>query len=413
MSVAIFAIAIGLPGQTVGFSPFSEPLLTVTGLSRTNLSIAYFVGTLMSGLLMPQAGRYVDAFGARRLMCFAAVGLGVSMIGMSLLPQLVKMTLATVMPLGLAYMIGLSTGIFCLRFFGQGLLPVVANTLIGRWFEKNRGHAGAILSVSSGLMLSATPYVLHKIVATLTWQGTWMALGVLACTVSVAIAWIFCRDSPEECGLSVDGGAGDPVPVDQITGCTVEQAGRTWEFWTAALITCGFGMLITGVTFHIVAIGAEAGLDADQALVLFVPAAFFSIPASFTISWISDRIGVVRILQFMGAMEIVAFIGLTQLHHNVGYALAVVGIGTAGGCFGPILAIVLPTLFGRRHIGSILGKFQGFIVINSAIGPLYFAVFQSVFGQLRYGSAAGLLLPIAGLLMTLRMNGNRVEADPV
>ena len=49
------------------------------------------------------------------------------------------------------------------------------------------------------------------------------------------------------------------------------------------------GMVITGITFHIVDIGAEAGLDREQAVSIFLPIAVCSTITGALVGWLADR----------------------------------------------------------------------------------------------------------------------------
>ena len=62
--VIVFAATIGsifsIPGQTMGFSVFTDVLIEELGLSRVQLSLAYCLGTVASGLTLPWLGRGLD-----------------------------------------------------------------------------------------------------------------------------------------------------------------------------------------------------------------------------------------------------------------------------------------------------------------------------------------------------------------
>ena len=51
LAVSTVGLVMSAPGQTIGVAVFTEDLLSVTGLSRLQLSNAYLIGTLASGLL--------------------------------------------------------------------------------------------------------------------------------------------------------------------------------------------------------------------------------------------------------------------------------------------------------------------------------------------------------------------------
>ena len=59
---------MSIPGQTMGMAVFADAFIDATGLSRTQLSTAYLLGTLGSAALLTRAGRWYDRFGARILI---------------------------------------------------------------------------------------------------------------------------------------------------------------------------------------------------------------------------------------------------------------------------------------------------------------------------------------------------------
>ncbi|MDP7397436.1 MAG: MFS transporter [Lentisphaeria bacterium] len=404
--IAVLAMAAGMPGQTVGFTPFTEPLLATSGLSRTALTQCYCIGTILAGILLPHGGHLVDRFGCRRFMCIAVVGVGLTMIYLSLVPATAG-RLAGIVPAAAAWMLALTIGIFFLRFFGQGMLAVVSNTLIGRWFENRRGRAVAALSISNGIMFNSTPIVIYSITQHRGWRGAWLWLGLASCTLLPVVCWLFCRDSPETCGIVVDGQADDTGANGEPPGVTVAAAVRTLEFWTVVMVSAISGLIITGFTFHLVAIGAEAGVDEQKALVIFIPAACISIPAGFAISWVSDRLGVKRVLLFMCAAQLLCYAALGFLHLRTGYVLSILGLGLSGACMGPIMTLSMPAFFGRRHLGAIQGKYQSFLVFASAAGPLYFALVEHVTGTFRNAMLYALVIPVMGFVLTLKLQDRR------
>jgi OFA family oxalate/formate antiporter-like MFS transporter len=68
-------IIFSLPGQTIGLAVFTDSLIEVLGLSRTELSMAYLLGTIVSSLFLARAGRWYDIWGGRIMIPAASVGL--------------------------------------------------------------------------------------------------------------------------------------------------------------------------------------------------------------------------------------------------------------------------------------------------------------------------------------------------
>ena len=73
--VATFGMLASIPGQTIGVGVFTEHLLSVSNLSRLDLSIAYMLGTVGSSLLIPYGGKLLDLWGSRIMIIFAGLWL--------------------------------------------------------------------------------------------------------------------------------------------------------------------------------------------------------------------------------------------------------------------------------------------------------------------------------------------------
>ena len=81
--VCTIGVIMSIPGQTIGVSVFTDHLIAATGLSRLELSNAYFIGTLTSGLLLPYGGVLLDRFGARITVVCASIFLGLTLLYLS------------------------------------------------------------------------------------------------------------------------------------------------------------------------------------------------------------------------------------------------------------------------------------------------------------------------------------------
>ena len=57
----------------MGMAVFTDPLIEALGLSRTQLSLAYLLGTVGSSLMLTRAGRWYDRLGGRVMTALASV----------------------------------------------------------------------------------------------------------------------------------------------------------------------------------------------------------------------------------------------------------------------------------------------------------------------------------------------------
>jgi len=280
--------------------------------------------------------------------------------------------------------------------------------MVGKWFEKNRGKAVAVMSVINSLAFASAPVLLNRLVAGLGWKGAWMFLAAVIGGGMSCIAWSFFRDTPESCGLHLENKA--PVVNDngetleaEITGMTRTAAIKTLDFWLLSMCTGLYGLVMTGFTFHIEAVGYEAGISVIKAVSIFLPVTLISTPLSFAASWMSNYIRPKLYIICMCSGQIIAFVSIFFLSTPVGFAGAILGLGIAGGMMGPIITTVVPKVFGRKHLGAINGMLNSVLALASAIGPIFLSFVKDVSNSLSLAILYASVIPLIIFGLSFRM----------
>ncbi|WP_159619242.1 MFS transporter [Ruania rhizosphaerae] len=380
--VAIGAIALAAtgPGQTVGISLFIDPLIADLGFSRSAISTAYLIGTLIGAFALPWVGRALDKFGARRTMMAIGFVFGAILIALSFVTSIV----------------GLTFGFVGIRMMGQGALTLTATTMVALWFERRRGFAMGIVTAIGSLGISSTPLLLESLIASHGWQRAWMIEGFAVWAVVIPLAIFAVRDRPEALGQQVDGRRkeGEP-PRPPARGATRAQVVRHPFFW---LVTCAVavsGMLATAVAFHQISLLTARGLSATEAAANFLPQTIAGLGITMGAGILMDRFASRwMIVASMCTLALALAWGVV-----VGPGWSAIGFGMALGASGSMIraveAAALPRAFGTVHLGSIRGLMTSVSVGGSALGPLLFAaVFDTVgsYGPVLLATAA---IPIA------------------
>lgn len=397
--VSTVGLVMSAPGQTIGVSVFTEPLLATTGLSRMQFSNAYLMGTLASGLLLPYAGTMIDRFGVRRGSIFASVGLGFVLACLSKLDWAAeKLAGEFITSTGAAYAL-LTVGFLVLRFTGQGVLTLVCRIMLARWFERRRGLVSSIAGPFASFAFAGSPILLAAWVSESGWREAWQEMALVVGIGMSAFGWLFFRDNPEECGLEVDGGPSptlETVDVHQKTPLaaakapdtadfTRAEALRTSAFWIVTLAVGSHAMVGTGIALHIVDLGAEAGLTEAQSLGLFLPVTLISMPTGIAMGMAVDRFPIRFLILGMLSGQILMFSLAPHLGDPILYMFCLAGWGFSAGFYGPLTVAALPNFFGRTHLGAIQGVMMMVIVIASALGPALLATAKSSFGSYETG----------------------------
>lgn len=273
---------MSIPGQTMGVSVFTDHLMEALSLSRVNLSLAYLLGTVGSALILTQAGKLLDRVGARLMGTVVVLLLGLTLFGVSAVDG-IRSFIFRIFPFAGDVFIGfllISGGFFFMRFLGQGVLTLLSRNMAMKWFDRRRGLANAVIGIVVSFGFSAAPMLLHSLIEDFGWRGAMRVMGMVLLFGFSGVFLLFARDNPFICGLRPDG---SPAPADDAddsdpstrTGpdYTLPEARRTLTFWVYAMSLVLFSLVITAVTFHIISIFDEAGMGAEKAVSIFLPAA--------------------------------------------------------------------------------------------------------------------------------------------
>lgn len=401
--IAISALGIisSIPGQTMGVSVFTDSLIDALGLTREQLSRCYMFGTIISGLILPFAGRLIDKLGARVMSVAAALGLGGSII---LLSRCDSISNWLGQYFGNRGTVTIFVIMFCfmlMRFFGQGSLTVTSRVAMGKWFNHRRGLATGIAGVFIAFAFSAAPTFLNWMVQNLGWRYSCVLLSGIVVLGFGTLAVIFMRDNPEECSLVMDG-ITDEAKLAKMSRkvpkthhqFTRTEAVKTLAFWSFTLGTSLHVFLLTAIIFHLSSIAEEASRTREQAFYIFIPMSLVGVVARFAAGYLSDRIRIKWLLIAMMAAELLGTAGMLVFASRGGWIMVSLGYGIAGGIFGTLINVAWPRFFGRENLGGIAGINMSVIVFASAIGPWIFSMVFAATDSFRPIIAVSLLLPL-------------------
>lgn len=403
VAVATVGTIASVPGQTIGVGVFTDDLVAALALSRTQLTVAYMLGTLVSSFLLPLAGALTDRWGTRVMVTFSAGGLGLSLLVMTQIEGLTRLTSSVYGVIAVVASVFLA-----MRFFGQGCLTMVSRITIGRWFERRRGVATGLSNTAVAYFFNASPFLLNAWLESVGWRQTYLRLALWVGGGMAVLGWVFFRTAPEACGLEMDGGldAGNTrVRASHVPGIRREftraEAARTAAFWVYSLAMAWQSLFMTAVGFHITAIGQEQGLSREVCYSVFPVIGILSAIAALTAGWLSDRIRLRWLLQANLLCQFLSALGLSGLAHLWGRFVFMGGYGVSAALFGLLLTTVWPRYYGRDHLGAISGLATSVLVFASAVGPFIFSFLHGLDG--RYASA--FLVSMGAPLLLLILTG--------
>jgi MFS family permease len=354
-----FLTQFAIIGMFFAYGVMFKEFETEFGWSRTLLSTASAIATLMMGVLASVAGRMADRFGPRRVLLVTGplFGLGFVMVSLVSAPWQLFLLFATLIPIGL------------------GSHDVVTLSAVARWFSARRGIMSGVVKLGTALGQVALPILAAFLIAGYGWRQAVVILGILAAVVLVAAALMMSHPAKPATGAS----------SHDASGLSFADARRSRAFWTLCAIQFLFFTSVMSVPVHIAVHGMDLGMTVARAALLLSILGGASAIGRLVIGWSVDSLGgrwsMILCLAVL-ATSLAAMID-TRNHDILFVVMAFYGAAHGG-----LFTVVSPTVaeyFGNRAHGALFGAILLAGTIGGALGPIMLGFVFDSFGSYRLG----------------------------
>jgi len=364
------------------FSVFYVAILDEFGWSHAATSAAMTINLLIYTLCCPLAGILVDMLGARKIIPFGGMLLGIALIGCRHINSMWQLYL-----------------LFGLTGVGTATIGIVPNiAILSNWFRIRRGLVMGISFSGFGLAMILTPYAQY-LISNFGWRNTYLFFAALAIVLVVPIDIIFLRNKPEDKGLVPDGiaelgeaitrGKHDtPIVIDKEWAAkdwTLARSAQTHEFWGLILLNVLTGMYsYTLITHQVVYLVKDVGYSE-----MFGAAVFGWFGISLAVGGIigglvSDRKGREITFTFSSVGSILGVLCLLHISDTLQpwlpFLYATV-FGVSNGATSAILAPIAADFFAGKHFGAINGIMTMALIGGGAFGPLIAGILRDMTGS--------------------------------
>ena len=346
-----------------GFGNFIIPLQNEFGWNRTQISIAFSLARLESGLFGPVEGWLVDRLGPRMLIF---IGVPIMALGYVLFSQV-----NTFLHFVLVYVLLISLG----NSIGMGM-PMT--TAVANWFNRKRGLAFGLMWSGIGLGGLFVP-VLGWLVEQYEWRTAAVIVGVFVFALGTPIGLVM-RHRPEPYGYMPDGveprrtaGATGQARVSQpdlSSDFSASEAMRTSSFWYLTLSIAARSLVSGGVGLHLVPYFEGLGASPVFAAALAGSAGFMSIPGRLGLGWMGDYVNKRYVMAASLVLMTVAIVLMARATNLNAAMPALLVYAAAQGGISVIPQALFAEYFGRRSYGTIQGFRSSIQMVGIIIGPI-------------------------------------------
>jgi MFS family permease len=330
------------------------------GWTRTQISGAFSIQQLETGILGPVQGWMIIRFGPRMIVSIGIVIAGIGLMLLSRINNLWQFYAAFT-----TIALGSSLGGFMAIF-----------TTVANWFEKKRSRAMGIVMAGmsvGGLMVPIMAWSTESF----GWRSTAFASGIVLILVGLPLGQLMRKD-PEDYGQVPDGA--DPNPVEDgalnDTGpdlnFTAREAMRTRAFWYVSFGHASALLVVSAIMVHLIPFivdRLEYSLATAGIVVTLMTAMMIFSQVGGGV--LGDKIVKRYALTICLIGHSIALFGLAFATNIWLVAFFVVLHGVSWGTRGPIVISIRADYFGRKAYATIMGFSSMIMMVGMMTGALF------------------------------------------
>jgi MFS family permease len=369
------------------FTVFLDPMRQELGWSSASVAGAFSLGLLLSGLVAPPMGRWLDRHGPRLLMTVGSVAAAALMLAWSRVQDLTAY-----------YLIWAGIGVAMGAVLYEPAFFVVAT-----WFRRYRGQALIVLTFIAGFASVIFVPLAGWLVQTQGWRDALVTLAVILAAVTIPTHALALRRRPEDMGLAPDGEPARAVeaiaPGDFERSATLREAVSDSLFWllTGAFFwtTVTIAAVFVYVAPYLTTLGYSPGAAATVVGLIGVAA----LPGRVVLTHLGNRLPRSWVTASIFLTQLAGMLALMVIPGVAGVASFVILFGLGFGAITPARAALVADYYGPAHFGGINGTVAFMLNLARAVAPVSAGVLYELSGG--YAAVFWALVVVSALATAL------------
>ena len=377
-------------------------LMEFKGWTTTAITNANTVGRIINIPLTFVTGTVIIKLGARKVLSFAMILLGVCELCVAI------------------------AGNYVMFFIGMCLQPMLGVAILmstfslcNAWFRKWRGTALGLVTLTSPLSSATLISYLGHGVAFRGYTATFATLGIIVVVVGALMA-VLVRNTPEEVGCFPDAALEAPPPEiladeEGVNRIKIKHIMKYKESW-CHFLCFGFMMFTIGAYagFFVMRF-AEIGLGQGQLTAMTYLYSICGAVLSFFSGVIDDKLGTRNATILLCALMLLGCIGFRFGSANALWMI-VIGMIALGGVVGasPNLSpSMVVYLFGRKAFNRVYRLLNCGVYLLAAFGVAFVSVCYKATGNFKLAYTLMIVVGVIMLACALLMNRKRDLTEDV
>jgi MFS family permease len=355
---AFIGVAIGhaaLPFYTAGV--FVSSLETEFGWTRSQLSLAGFMGTLTTVTCAPFVGLLIDRWGVRVPVAIGLAAVACKFAALSMLQgSLVVYFMIVILGAGI----------------GLASTPLSFTRAINEQFDAARGMALGATLAGTGLTAAIGPSLTAAVVESYGWRAGFRALALVVVIGAPIVLLLLGRRS---------GQANKAATASLPSGAlTLREAIKQPLFCLllAAFVALSIG--VSGYVMHLIPMLTDGGMDITKAAAIQGSLGIAVIVGRVAVGVLVDRFFAPRVAACAIAVTAIGMVALAVIGPTVA-APAAFAIGFALGAEVDLIGYLTARYFGMTSYGRLYGLLYGSFVLGAGVSPLIIAWMQGLTGN--------------------------------
>jgi MFS family permease len=349
--IATFLVVLAGGMAVFSFGVFFKPISLEFGWTRTEISGAFSLMMMFSGLLGIVTGRLGDRFKPRLIIIVCGTIQGLAYLLLSHINSLWQ----------LYFYFGLMVGIGVASY-----APVIS--LVTRSYTTTRGLMMGIALAGGGVGAAVASPIATYLISAIGWQSSYLIMGgIMLGLIAISAFFLFWPGSSRQTNKS--------LPSPEEVNTTVKEPGLreaaySIKFWIfGAIIFCtGFTQQI--ITVHIIPGATDMGISAAGAAGILSVINLASIAGSSTSGPIIDRIGSWLGMVIALVLMLIGLFLLLSIKDIWAFYVFAIMYGFGWGIVVTSRSIIPADLFGLHSYGSIMGIILLLHTIGGTLGPI-------------------------------------------